>query len=123
MLVQPYLAAVDEHGETALMFFDGAFSHAIRKAPLLRRGEAATPALFAPERIGARTPSDDELATARDVLAAIPFGPLAYARVDLLPSTAGPRLLELELTEPSLFLAYGPGSAGRLADVLRRLLG
>ena len=123
VLVQPYLAAVDEHGETALMFFDGAFSHAIRKAPLLRRGEAATPALFAPERIGARTPSDDELATARDVLAAIPFGPLAYARVDLLPSTAGPRLLELELTEPSLFLAYGPGSAERLADVLRRLLG
>src|SRR5690606_18362473 len=37
VLVQPYLHAVDEHGETALLFFEGRFSHAIRKAPLLRR--------------------------------------------------------------------------------------
>ena len=121
VLVQPYLADIDEHGETALVFFAGEFSHAIRKAPLLHRGEAPTRALFAPERIGARTPSAEELATARAVLAAVPSGPLTYARVDLLPTADGPRLLELELTEPSLFLAYGPGSAERLADVLRRL--
>src|SRR5688572_20191847 len=31
VLVQPYLAQVDEAGETALLFFDGEFSHAIRK--------------------------------------------------------------------------------------------
>src|SRR5690606_1186308 len=53
VLVQPYLAEVDQHGETALMFFDGQFSHAIRKGPLLRRGELPTSALVKPERIRA----------------------------------------------------------------------
>jgi len=122
VLVQPYLAEVDQHGETALMFFDGQFSHAIRKGPLLRRGELPTSALFKPEQIRAREPSADELAVAARTLAALSFGPLPYARVDLLPSAGGPRLLELELTEPSLFLDHAPGSAERLASVLARRL-
>ncbi|MAL03294.1 MAG: hypothetical protein CL625_03315 [Arenimonas sp.] len=123
VLVQPYLHAVDEHGETALLFFDGAFSHAIRKAPLLRRGEGPTRALFKAEHIQPREPSDAELALAASVLASLPFDTLAYARVDLLPSPTGPQLLELELTEPSVFLPYGDGSAARFARVLARRLG
>jgi glutathione synthase/RimK-type ligase-like ATP-grasp enzyme len=118
VLMQPYLAQVDELGETALVFFEGRYSHAIRKGPLLRRGAAATRALFAPEHIGARTPTEDERALAKRVLAALPFERLAYARVDLLPSPAGPQLLELELTEPSLFFATAPGAAERFAQVL-----
>jgi hypothetical protein len=118
LVVQPNLHAGDEHGATALLVFGGRVSHPIRKAPLLRRGEGPTRALFAPERIQSRTPSKAEQDVAAQVLAALPFGPLAYARVDLLPSDDGPQLLELELTEPSVFLAYGPGSADRLAAVL-----
>jgi O-ureido-D-serine cyclo-ligase len=53
VLLQPYLHRVDEHGETALIFFSGHFSHAIRKGPLLRRGEGPTHALFAEEQITA----------------------------------------------------------------------
>src|SRR4051795_934664 len=34
-MVQPYVASVDARGETALLFFAGAFSHAIRKGPIL----------------------------------------------------------------------------------------
>ena len=38
-----------------------------------------------------------------------------YARVDLIRDAAGaPRLLELELTEPSLFLAHAPAAAEQL---------
>lgn len=118
VLVQPYLRQVDEEGETALIFFDGRFSHAIRKGPLLRRGEDATRALFAPEHIATRKPSDAERLVAKQVLAALPFPTLAYARVDLLPSETGPQLLELELTEPSLFFATAPGSAARFARSL-----
>jgi hypothetical protein len=46
-----------------------------------------------------------------------------YARVDLIRDDTGqPRVLELEMTEPSLFFRHAPGSAGRLADaVLARL--
>jgi len=122
VLVQPYLHAVDEHGETALLFFGGEFSHAIRKAPLLKRGEGPTRALFKAEHILPRTPSAEELAVAARVLAALPFDTLPYARVDLLPSESGPQLLELELTEPSVFLPYGEGAAARLASVLARAL-
>ena len=118
VLVQPYLGDVDANGETALIFFDGVFSHAIRKGPLLARGEGPTQALFASEDIRAREPATDEFDVAHKALEAIPFGKLAYARVDLLPSPAGPRLLELELTEPSLFFAHAAGSADRFAATL-----
>lgn len=117
VLLQPYLARVDALGETALVHFDGAFSHAIRKGPLLRRGEGPTRALFAAEHITPRVPDAAERALADAALAAIPFArPLAYARVDLIRDDAGaPRLLELELTEPSLFFAHAPDSAMRFA--------
>ena len=125
VLLQPYLDRVDEHGETALIYFGGSFSHAIRKGPLLRRGEGATRALFAAEHITPRTPSAAEIAVAEQTLAAMPFDkPLLYARVDLIHDADGaPRVLELELTEPSLFFAHAPGSAQRFAGTLLRSAG
>jgi hypothetical protein len=122
--VQPYLADVDASGETALLFFDGDFSHAIRKGPLLQRASAATRVLFAAEHITSRVPSDEEIQIARQILAVMPFPDPLYVRVDLLPSPAGPQLLELELTEPSLFFAHGEGSADRfVAALITRLRG
>ena len=47
---------------------------------------------------------------------------LAYARVDLLPTDSGPVVLELELTEPSLFLALHPDAPARAATAFRALL-
>ena len=124
MLLQPYLPSVDTDGETALMFFDGQFSHAIRKGPLLQRDEGPTRALFAPEKITARKPGKDELALAEATLAALPYAALAYARVDLIRAPDGsPRVLELELTEPSLFFAHGDGAADRFAAALLKRIG
>lgn len=119
VLLQPYLSSVDSEGETALIYFEGQFSHAIRKGALLHRGEGPTRALFAPEKITAREPGQDELALAGAVLAALADSPLAYARVDLIRGNDGrPCLLELELTEPSLFFHYSAGSAERFATAL-----
>jgi O-ureido-D-serine cyclo-ligase len=120
VLLQPYLDRIDVSGETALIFFDGAFSHAIRKGPLLRRGEGPTRALFATEHITPREPDAAEIDVALRTLAAIPFGkPLLYTRVDLIRDDAGsPCVLELELTEPSLFFAHAPGSAQRFAHAI-----
>ncbi|MEP6939502.1 MAG: hypothetical protein ABI846_07030 [Rudaea sp.] len=120
VLLQPYLARVDEHGETALVYFDGIFSHAIRKGPLLRRGEGPTRALFAQEHITARAPLADELRVAESALAAIPYTtPLLYARVDLIRDGAdAPCVLELELTEPSLFFVHGAGSVQRFVAAI-----
>jgi hypothetical protein len=127
-MIQPYLAAVDTAGETSVLCLPDAageltYSHAIRKGALLtgtgeRTGEYD-------EDITARIPSAAELDVARRVLAVIPGGAkrLLYARVDLIPGPDGaPVLLELELTEPGLFLRYAEGAADRLADaILARL--
>ena len=122
VLLQPYLDRVDAHGETALLFFDGVFSHAIRKGPLLKRGEGSTAGLYAEETIEPRTPSPDELAVAQRALAAMPFEqPLLYARVDLIRDNEGaPCLLELELVEPSVFAAHADGVAERFALAILR---
>jgi len=123
VLVQPYLDQVDSAGETALIYFDGEFSHAIRKGPLLRLDEGPTAALFAPEDIRTRAPGADEIALADAVIKAIPGGAPLYARIDLLRQSDGsPCVLELELTEPSLFFAHAAGSAERFADAVRRRL-
>jgi hypothetical protein len=73
VLLQPYLEQVDRHGETALIYFSGRFSHAIRKGPLLQRGATETGALFAVEEITPRTPAGEELQLGDRVLAALPF--------------------------------------------------
>ena len=117
LLVQPYLPSVDRSGETALVYIAGAFSHAFRKGPLLPLGAGATDALFAAEEITARVPGADELAVGAQILAGIPFKDLLYARIDLIRGAQHePRVLELELTEPSLYFQHGAGSAAKLAE-------
>lgn len=128
VLLQPYLASVDRDGETALLYFDGVYSHAIRKGALLRPDSGATEALFAPEQIVAREPGEDERALAQVALAAARDAlqldaPLPYARVDLIRDGDGrPQLLELELCEPSLFFPYAEGSADRFVASLQARL-
>lgn len=123
VMVQPYLGQVDSAGETALIYLDGQFSHSVRKGAMLPEGVVHgvdSRSLYVPERISARPASAAEFEVAEQTLAAVRarFGALLYARVDLLPSPDGPRLVELELTEPSLFLAEVPGSADRLAAAI-----
>lgn len=120
-MLQPYLGAVDEMGETALVYLDGALSHAVRKGPLLKQGEGPTQSFFAPETIAPRVPSEAERALGERVTEAVRrrFGPLLYARVDVVPGDdAGPVVLEVELTEPSLFFGHADGALQRFAAAL-----
>ena len=118
-MLQPYLGRVDEVGETALIYLGGEFSHAIRKGPLLRAGAALVAGLFAPEQITPRQPQSDELAVARQAYAALGSSRPAYARIDVIrDADDSPVVLELELTEPSLFFVHAPGSAQRFARVV-----
>jgi hypothetical protein len=128
-MIQPYLAAVDEAGETAVLCLPDeagelTYSHAVRKGPMLT-GPDVGDIDPGDEVITARTPASAELATAAKALNAIPGGAqrLLYARVDMIPGPDGaPLLVELELTEPSLFLRTDPAAAPRLADaILARL--
>jgi hypothetical protein len=127
VMIQPYLSAVDTAGETALLFLRSprtgelAYSHAIRKGPLLDGPDEGIEGLYKVEEITPRTPSEAELAAARQVLAALPYDTqdLLYARVDLIPGPDGaPLLIELELTEPSLFLGTAEGAVTRFAEAI-----
>jgi hypothetical protein len=117
VMVQPYLDAVDTAGETAVLLFGGQVSHGARKSAVLEIG--AGEATLGSWSMTAREPSPAEKDLARRVVdVAQSWGQdLLYARVDLLP---GPTVIELEVTEPSLFLGLAPGSAQRYAQAVRR---
>jgi glutathione synthase/RimK-type ligase-like ATP-grasp enzyme len=114
MLIQPYQASVEAHGERALVWIAGAFTHAVRKSPRFADGV---------EQVSAALPlSATERAVGEAALA--PFaGRLLYARVDVAPDAAGnPQVMELELVEPSLFLLQAPAALWRLVDGVERRL-
>jgi hypothetical protein len=120
-MVQPYLASVDDAGETAMLFVGGRFSHAVRKGPLLGRGEGVRQDRDSRGDLTPAVPTAAQRDVAQSVFDAIPelvgigTSPL-YARIDLVQDAAGrPVLLELELSEPSLFLPQAPGAAATLA--------
>jgi glutathione synthase/RimK-type ligase-like ATP-grasp enzyme len=120
-MAQPYLDEIDEHGETGLVFMNGAYSHAFRKGPLLPLNGPPVEGLFAFEHITPREPSPGEREVAQAVMDWVQgrFGAHLYARVDVAPPGV---LLELEVTEPSLFLGQEVGAPRRLAEAIAALL-
>lgn len=123
-LVQEYLPAVEDYGERALMWVDGALTHAIRKTPRFR-GQHETVST-APMPI-----SGEEARLAEqtlDALAGIPgldgqASDLLYARIDMAPDAQQrPIIMELELMEPSLFFLQGPVALERYVAGLLRFL-
>jgi hypothetical protein len=119
-MVQPHLASVDDVGETAMLFLGGAFSHAVRKGPLLERGEGVRQDRNSRGDLSAAVPTTAQRSAAQAVFDAVPGligmdAPPLYARIDLIQDGEGrPVLLELELCEPSLFLPQAPGAAATL---------
>lgn len=115
-MVQPYLPEIERSGEVSLIFFGGAYSHAISKRP--QPGDFRVQ----PEYdgiIAACRPDPDEHEAAARILAAVEE-PLLYARVDLVRGLDGaPRLIELELIEPDLYLGYDSGAGERFAAAVR----
>lgn len=123
-IVQPFISTVETYGETSLVYFNGAFSHAARKSSVLdwiHTGQLVEPPS---PRLTSRNPLDVERRFADHVLevvaqrfcledAAIP-----YARVDLVPRPNGsPVLLELELIDPEFYFAQAD------EDALERFVG
>ena len=120
VMVQPWVASVEGEGETSVLCFEGRVSHGARKAALLEVGGGVDNDLSGRAVITPREPSPAQVALAEDALAALGER-LLYARVDMVAGPDGsPQLLELEVTEPSLFLRQAPGAAARLAAAVAR---
>jgi glutathione synthase/RimK-type ligase-like ATP-grasp enzyme len=112
-MAQPFIPDIVNAGELSLIFFDGEFSHAVRKTP------AEGDIRVQPEHGGiitAAEPTAAELAAAERVIAAAGRD-LLYARVDFVGDTL---LIELEAIEPRFFFSYAPdGAERRLVEALR----
>lgn len=111
-MIQPYQSAVETEWERSLIYFNGNFSHALRKPPFSSGGEGLEQAHQA---------SAQEMAVARQVLAVLPEMPV-YARVDMIPAQGELLLMELELIEPALFFRFCPDRGEHFADILLALL-
>jgi hypothetical protein len=113
-LVQPYFASVETHGERSVVWIAGELSHAIRKTPRFIDDHEHV--------AGAVAIEPDERAVAEAALA--PFADrILYGRVDLARDDAGqPRVMELELIEPSLYFTQHPVALDRFVAALRRRL-
>jgi glutathione synthase/RimK-type ligase-like ATP-grasp enzyme len=115
VMIQPYFANIEKHGERSLIFLDGQYSHAVRRHLPLQEGPEVD---YLMQPVAA---SEAELEAARQILAYLPFPDLLYARVDLIPDPENkPVLLELELIEPQLFLREHPAGAPVLARAFAR---
>jgi hypothetical protein len=112
VMVQQFVPSVVGYGERSLVFIDGALTHAARRPAPLWEGQTVE------EDVTPVVPTAEETAFAGAVLRAA-GAPILYARVDLVRDEAGAlRLLELELTEPSLFLDHAPHAVTRLAAAI-----
>ena len=118
-MIQPYLPSIEGLGEMSLIFFGGAFSHAIRKVP--QPGDFRVQ----PEYDGIITacdPAPDELEAAQAALDAA-GEELLYARVDLVRDLSDrPVLMELELVEPDLYLGFSAEAPAAFARSVTRLI-
>lgn len=126
-MVQPFVASVDTRGESALLLFDGRFSHAIEKGQILEPGaEPIEEHAFIPE-IRPYAPTADERALAERTVSVVGerFGAVPlYARVDLVTGDDGrPLLLELELNEPFLFLGHADDATRTFVEAIRARVG
>ncbi|MFJ8190660.1 RimK family alpha-L-glutamate ligase [Streptomyces sp. NPDC096094] len=119
-MVQPYVSSIDTAGERALQFFGGRLLHASRKGAVLMPGTPYDERKVAHPGLEPWTPAPAELAVAERALAAVPdASELLYARVDLVDGEDGrPRVMELELVEPNLFLWLHARSVPRVVEAV-----
>lgn len=114
-MAQPYVEAIDTEGETAVFWFGGNCSHAVRKAALLAPDRSPELEAAFPKRLD-RVELTDELRRTADQAVAeaekITGEQITQARVDVVRDSDGAlMLMELELIEPSLFLPHAPEGA------------
>lgn len=115
-MVQPFLVSVPTEGEFTFLFVDGEFSHAVLKRAAA--GEYRIQSLYGGSEHDF-TPSEADLATARSVVAALPFDPPLYCRIDMARLPSGDlAVMEAEMIEPYLYPEQGPDLGERMARAI-----
>ncbi|MCP2030899.1 hypothetical protein L1277_000963 [Okibacterium sp. HSC-33S16] len=129
VMVQPAIPSVQEHGERALVYLNGRFSHAVSKGPLLAVGGGLRGGEYV-EEIAAITPTAAERLVGDQLIDGVQrvlrgrglseFDALPlYARIDLVNDEASePLVLEAELFEPALFLNTETDAVSHFVDAI-----
>jgi glutathione synthase/RimK-type ligase-like ATP-grasp enzyme len=118
VLVQPFLPEIQSGGELSLLFFDGVFSHAVRKRP--KPGDYRVQFQFGGSNENTQV-SEALVAQARVCVEHAP-APTVYARVDGVVRDGSFLLMELEIFEPLMFLARHPEAPARFARAIEKRL-
>ena len=113
VLVQEFIPEVAA-GEIAGVFFDGAFSHGLRRVPAA--GDFRVNSQYG-GRMDPAPLDDATIAAMTRVLALLPSPPL-YARIDGVLREGRFVLMEVEVNEPALGLHLVPGACDRFAEAL-----
>lgn len=120
-MIQPFLPAIVEEGEFTLFFVEGQFSHGVRKRP--GPGEYRIQSLYGGYESD-YAPSPADLAQAQAVVAALPFAPPLYCRIDMCRLASGElAVMEAEMIEPYYYPEQGPEVGRLVADAVAERLG
>ena len=114
VIIQPYISSVDDEGEKAIIVINGEISHVAKKVPALTKGGHGDAA--------GQLEITSEI---RDIVknfsnAVNEWDDLLFARVDVVRMGEKLVLMELELTEPWLFMQFRPEAGVNLFKALKQ---
>jgi glutathione synthase/RimK-type ligase-like ATP-grasp enzyme len=112
-IIQPYISSVDDEGEKAIIVINGEISHAAKKVPALTKGGHGDAA----GQLEITTEMKDIVKTISSAVSE--WNDLLFARVDVVRMGEKLVLMELELTEPWLFMQFRPEAGVDLFKALK----
>jgi glutathione synthase/RimK-type ligase-like ATP-grasp enzyme len=119
LMIQPFLAEIETEGEISMLFYNGKYSHAVRKRP--KSGDFRVQTDYG-GTVEPATPSSTTLHEAQQIVD-LRDETLLYARVDGVVVGDEFLLMEYEILEPQIFLPYHPQAAERFAKAVAEVLG
>ncbi len=118
-MAQEFLPAILTEGEYSFVFFDGEFSHALRKTP--KMGEFRVQDDHGGS-VHAYAATTQDIAEATAIVRKLPISHL-YCRVDLARHPNGKlMIMEIELIEPELFFRFSHKGEERFVQALKKYL-
>jgi glutathione synthase/RimK-type ligase-like ATP-grasp enzyme len=113
-IIQPYISSVDDEGEKAIIVINGEISHVAKKVPALTKGGHGDAA-------GQLEITSEIKDIVKNISNAVnEWDDLLFARVDVVRMGEKLVLMELELTEPWLFMQFRPEAGVNLFKALKQ---
>jgi glutathione synthase/RimK-type ligase-like ATP-grasp enzyme len=113
-IIQPYISSVDDEGEKAIIVINGEISHVAKKVPALTKGGHGDAA----GQLEITSEIRDIVKTISNAVSE--WDDLLFARVDVVRMGEELVLMELELTEPWLFMQFRPEAGVNLFKALKQ---